>query len=167
MNIILLSVGLFISSCAGLKTYDVKKKYDSSQIAWSKSKGTSVISGEAFLLKKLDGSIVTCAGQNVMLTARSDYSNERFAILYGFEEDAYGKTFTPKPVQLSGAPSEYFSDKKIKKCNSKGEFSFTQVPNGKYFLEARVWWGGDLGETLMQLIDINKENQTVKVQLNQ
>ena len=141
--------------------------YDRDEIAWSFGYGTSTISGSGFL-RRINGELVTCAGNEVSFVAVGEYSTERMTKLYG---NAYRGHNTRRNV--ADAEPQYNQDWKSTYCDVDGKFTLQNMPAGEYFVTTRVSWqvGTSVFDTLnpeggaiMSRVKVN-ENQTVNVVL--
>jgi hypothetical protein len=120
-------------------------KFNLNEVSFVKLPGTSTVTGTAFL-KLADGTFKDCAGFNIELLPAAPYSNERIVKTYG--NDQQGQILMEQnPPKFTPDVPEYH-DMLIKgACNARGEFTFTSVPAGDYFVIAFIIWDNTLGPT--------------------
>lgn len=155
---------LFLAGCIpAVVEQPILSSYDRGEISWSLKKGSGIIEGNGFL-RRNDGMLVKCAGQEVSLVAAGTYATERFTKLYGNYLGGYNKY-----RDVEDAQAGYNQDMKITICDVDGKFEFKDVAAGKYYvatyvgwLIANQWQGGNLSK----LIEV-KEGETLKVILSQ
>ncbi|MGZ9568805.1 hypothetical protein ACVTTK_05500 [Alcaligenes nematophilus] len=107
--------------------------------------GLGEINGTAFLTQK-GGGVVTCAGQDVHLFPVTEYASDRVSYLYG-GLPSLNRTVTQnirnvlnrKPSFVPDPP-EYKEYSKVTKCDANGEFQFSQVKDGEYYINTAVYW---------------------------
>jgi len=110
-----------------------------------KQTGTSTVSGKASL-KLADGTLKSCAGFNIELLPVTSYSKERIVKTYG--NDQHGQILLEQnPPKFTPDAPEYH-DMLIKgACDLRGEFTFSNVPAGDYFVMAFIIWDDASGPT--------------------
>jgi hypothetical protein len=103
--------------------------------------GTNTIKGQAFL-RQMGGGVVTCAGSDVVLMPATSFFREAIGIF------ASGRKLAPL---TAGLPTAYQSIIKKSQCDAQGNFAFTGLPSGNWFVGTTVSWtagyqpqGGDL-----------------------
>jgi len=130
--------------------------FNPSQVAWFNQHGTGAITGQAFVQTR-GGNPRTCAGNEVRLYPHSAYSDERLMALYGSTESG----FIPvgfAGIQFSPESKAYQDTDRITKCDAQGNFTFSNLPTGNYFIVTGVAWstrGGvspDQGGGLMKSV---------------
>jgi hypothetical protein len=163
----LLAAGLLaavLAGCQQSRTLSVSEPFDAKAAAAALQPGNSTIRGSAFM-RKLTGVIVPAAGEVVRLVPVNAYSQARFAALYG---NAKLQTFD-RPAQFDSTPPEYLQHLRETKADKKGDFEFTNVRPGRYFVQTRVYWleraGGDApqGGTIYDIADVRGPGQTVEI----
>lgn len=132
-------------------------KYDASKISWVYKEGTGKVSGQAFL-RTMSGNVKTCAGLRVLLVPVSDYSSERMSVIYGATDKGY-KPYSQANAPLEPISKDFVATFRNTNCNAQGEFSFSGLPVGSYFVLADVLWKvrvseGFEGGTLLQKVTI-------------
>ncbi|MBC8025001.1 MAG: hypothetical protein H7Y89_03335 [Steroidobacteraceae bacterium] len=120
-------------------------KFDIEEVRFVKQTGTSTVSGKASL-KLADGTFKDCAGFNIELLPVAAYSKERIVRTYG--NDQHGQILMEQnPPKFTPDAPEYH-DMLIKgACDLRGEFSFSNVPAGDYFVMAFIIWDDASGPT--------------------
>lgn len=128
-----------LSACAtAQKPVVITTAFDPAEIEWFQRPGDNVIRGNA-VLRTVGGDAKTCAGLDVHLVPVSTYATERFRAIYGSAEGGLQPARTP--VQLSPADPRYEAFRRSTRCDSDGDFVFSGLPDGSYFVTAPVIWG--------------------------
>lgn len=142
--IILVLVILF--SCAAPPPQErivyLSSEYRDSLVDWSKIEGTSSVTGSAFLRQR-NGAVQTCAAYEVMLVPFTDYADERMRYIYnGYAGLNNNVTFLGNNVNNKFQPDHpSYQQGFIKSvCDQSGNFKFSNVASGDYFLVATVVW---------------------------
>ena len=154
-----------LAGCAGEKV-QLNTHFDPADAAWAAGKGSGSVSGQAFL-RQNGGGIVTCAGNEVDLTPVTPYATERITAFYGDNTSGYRiPMFAP---QLPKGEPGYLATYRHATCDAQGNFSFTELPAGPYYLTTEVFWtvGSNIlpeGGFLMQRVSV-QEGKTQKVVL--
>jgi hypothetical protein len=138
--------------------------FEEQEVAWFEIEGDGVIEGSA-LYRKNDGAIVSCAGQSVSLFPKSSYAAERLNFLYGSLSGGtndvlnYRTADTPDPRYLRTTKEAF--------CDLSGEFRFEKLPDGEYFVIAKVFWGNPIqgGANIMRPVVLKGEPR-VKLMLS-
>jgi hypothetical protein len=143
-----LGVSLLLTGCAAVRQpvqmqnrfdYDLHKPYTES--------GPNTIKGQGFLRQK-GGGVVTCAGSQVIAMPDTLFFRE-FISLYK----------AGKKPQIPGGfvdPS-YRSIIKQAQCDAQGNFTFSAVPNGNWFVMTEVKWAvgyAPQGGALMREVNV-------------
>lgn len=111
--------------------------------------GRGVVSGQAFL-RQQGGGVVTCAGAGVFLLPATSYFR---SVLYVARSG--------HPVQA--LPYEAQRLRKGSRCNAQGNFIFTDVAPGSWFVVAEVNWAvRNIGQggVLLAEITVNNDETT-------
>lgn len=110
---------------------------DVTQYEWSTKPGANTITGEA-MLRTRGGDVKTCAGLAVYLLPVTDHSDAyaRRAFL-STTKGIYVPPLFGKAPTLSPDVDPYI---KRKTCNSQGQFTFSALPDGEYYVVATVTW---------------------------
>ena len=105
--------------------------------------GNNTIKGSA-LMRQKDGDVVTCAGNNVVLTPGTAYAAERISHLYGsvnkgvaFYNDDYENLGI---TRFTDTAPEYQGLTKRSVCDAQGFFEFKNLADGSFFVTTRVSW---------------------------
>ena len=154
-----------LAGCAG-EHVQLTTHYDPADAAWAVGKGSGRISGQAFL-RQNGGGVITCAGNGVNLTPVTPYATERITAFYGNDTSGYRiPMFAP---QLPKGEPGYNESFRTATCDAQGNFSFTELPAGAYYITTKVFWtvGGSVlpeGGFLMQKVSV-LDGQAQKVVL--
>ena len=153
-------------SCATTPPVTTLSLYDRDEVSWFFENGTGRIEGDGFL-RRNDGMLVKCAGNQVGIFPVSEYATERITNLYGSPNGGYN-TAGYGTRQVDEADPLYLQDAKMQTCDVDGKFSFSNLPAGEYYVLTRVTWkindyyfeGGDIARK------VSVENEsTTKVTL--
>jgi hypothetical protein len=112
--------------------------FNPQEVAWFNETGTGSITGQAFFQTR-GGQPRTCAGLEVLLQPQSAYAVERLTAIYGNTTGGYVPELSAR-VQFTPDDPAYKEVRKTSICDAQGNFSFTGLPAGKYFLAAAVVW---------------------------
>jgi hypothetical protein len=119
----------------------MRTEFDYSEHEPFAKKGANGISGEGFVSQPESG-VVTCAGSRVLLLPATPYFREMIGhIIAGSEPEP---PETPYPTLKSMIRRTH--------CDAQGEFSFSEIPEGTFFVltEVNVRGGGVLiGEVVV------------------
>lgn len=137
-------------------------QFSPSDLAWSLISGTNGIEGSA-VLRTVGGDARTCAALIVSLLPVSEYTAERIRKLYG--SDTAGYRSAEAGVLIFDPPEDIGPYERHATCDALGNFSFSNLPDGPYFVVALVTWatpnpysryGGLLsqGGYLLQRVDV-------------
>ncbi|PHY20906.1 hypothetical protein [Caulobacter sp. BP25] len=161
-------MGLAIGAALLAAPSEVTKRveFDPATVAWSKTQGVSRIEGQAFL-KTRGGSVKTCAGNEVHLVPDSPYGRYRMQLLYGNLEGGFvGPNLTL--AQRAAVEPEFQKYVRTAVCDAEGRFSFSRLPEGRYYIiatvawEAATGWGGRLevqGGGVMKSVSLANDDQ--------
>lgn len=100
--------------------------------------GANTVKGSA-LMRQINGSVVTCAGQTVNLIPATLHAQERMRIFFGNRNK--GANSMHRRANLKGTPPEYFTTVRQTSCDALGYFSFAKVANGTFYITTNVIWG--------------------------
>lgn len=135
-------LALFLSGCATTPPAP-PVPFDATGLEWAKGKGNNSVSGDA-VLRTRGGDVKTCAGLDVKLLPVSDYTRAMAARHYGAGDSGYldrGYVFVSPPAWAT----EMEPYVRRKRCNAQGQFSFTDLPEGDYYVIATVIWEAPTG----------------------
>ena len=119
-------------------------------------KGKATVSGQAFL-KQSGGGVVTCAGSEVSLFPVTEYAKQRITAIYGTENGGY-KKYNPYTVTKNSDNEDYNNYSRSATCDAEGDFSFTSLADGEYYITTIVYWRvGDYnqGGFLSRRVNVN------------
>src|SRR6185295_686938 len=90
MKIYVVLVCLTVWGCATtqVKTVQLTSRFDEQEMKARLRPGKARISGNAFV-RQNGGGVVTCAGSQVSLIPKTDYSAERIRAIYGNEDSGF------------------------------------------------------------------------------
>ena len=128
-----------LSGCATTRTLTVGSHFDPAEVAWFQHDGTNTIRGNA-LLRTVSGEVRTCAGLPANLTPVSTYARERMHLLYGDRDNGLLSASRGR-VAFASTDPEYQRMSRHTRCDSQGNFTFSALPDGDYFVTALVVWG--------------------------
>jgi hypothetical protein len=150
-----------IVGCAS--TSKMTQTFEPKNVEWVLEEGTRTITGQAFL-KTLGGDVKTCAGNAVYLIPSSAYADERIQYIYGTGMNGYNPHMTFLGKRLPDADPRYGGYNIQGICDASGNFEFSNIPEGNYYLLAAVLWqtrANSLnyeGGWLMQRLDVKPES---------
>ncbi len=158
-----------LSGCASMlpqpKLVALTSTFDAEGAAWFNSKGTGSINGQAFFQTR-GGQPRTCAGLEVSLQPHSTYGDERLTAIYGSTESGYVPALSTR-VQFTPDDVKYKQFRKTSVCDAQGNFGFSDLPPGKYFITSAIVWTvpgsyvPDGGVLLRSVILLERESKRV------
>ena len=154
MKASLLAILLLIGGCAPAIVKPVTPFNDADFAAYTK-KGSASVHGQAFM-KTNGGDVKYGAGNNVLLIPATRYSEEALTIL---DEGGY--------VIIKIDP-EWNKYTKTTQADATGNFEFSDLPAGDYFLECAITWStgeSRTGGLLRKKITL-ANSQSLKIILN-
>lgn len=135
---IALLAGLLLAGCAGAPV-ELKTRFDPQEAAWFSARGTNTLQGTA-IARSYNGVAKTCAALPVTLFPATAYASERMMALYGSSEEGFNPALGGKPADFAGDDPRYHTTAKTTRCDARGRFSFSELPDGEYFLVGEVTW---------------------------
>ena len=155
-----------MTSCmAGPTFVNMKSTLDVNLARKLISKGNNKIKGSA-LIRQSGGGVVTCAGNQVSLIPKTEYSTERMLILYRNTNKGYKSLYDQSKPASRDAHYDQLMIKKL--CDGQGYFNFKNVADGEFYIVTGVSWrvGYDsYGGSLMKSVKVNG-GETVEVVLS-
>jgi hypothetical protein len=145
-----------LGACTNLAAREVFTLYDKKDGAWSRSVGGNTIRGTATW-----GSIMSEGGDSAELFPVTPYTTELMTYAYGNTSGG------PEIRDIAPAISPLFraNDLKVEYCNSRGIFTFGDLPDGEYFVVATVAWkelGANRNKHVMKRVAVHG-GQTVEL----
>jgi hypothetical protein len=146
MRILLVSLLAFGSALAvAAEPVKLDSVFDIKAVTFVKQPGTATVTGKAFL-KLATGTYRDCAAFNIELLPVSAYSSERIAKTYGNTNQGQ-ILLEQNPPKFTPDVPEYHEMLLKGACDKRGEFTFTRVPAGDYFVMAFIIWDDVSGAT--------------------
>jgi hypothetical protein len=130
-----------VAGCATTQpTHVMSVSYNPEEVAWFNTPGTNSITANA-LMRTVGGEVKTCAGFEAALIPYSAYAAERITAIYGNANGGYA-SYGP---QFSETDPRYSQNERKTTCDSQGNFRFTNLPDGDYYVRTQVTWGVPMG----------------------
>jgi len=155
--ILAMIVALGLTACAGVPQREKPTAVrNDAESKWAEGTGSGVVKGQAFLKQK-GGTVVTCAGSYVKLYPVSTYSKDIMRYNFGNELGGYHYGTTELGTEVT---KEQF---RFQTCDAQGNFEFTDLPKGNYYLKTAVTWnaGGLEGGTLARMVTVADKPQKI------
>jgi hypothetical protein len=133
----LLLAALVLNGCASPIT--LKAHFEPRDVAWFYARGTNTLEGSA-IARAYNGSAKTCAALPVTLFPVSPYAKERMLALYGSVEEGFNPALMGRPANFENDDPAYLKTAKTTRCDARGRFAFSELPDGDYFLVSEVTW---------------------------
>jgi hypothetical protein len=136
----------------------LQSRFDPAEVAWFAARGTNTIAGTA-IMRSYNGVARTCAALPVTLFPVSAYGRERMMHLYGSDQEGFNPIVLGRTADFGGDDPAYLSTAKTTRCDARGRFAFTELPDGAYFVVGTVTWrerraGLEQGGYLMQRVQV-------------
>lgn len=140
-SLVFLLIAIFVTACVPKQKTRIvlHNRFEADAVAFVKGKGNNTVKGSAFL-KTRGGDVKTCAGNDVVLIPVTPYSAERMQAIYGTTSHGVKGILEMSDIHFDNDDPRYQEYKINAMCNQHGDFVFTQVPNGEYFLITSVYW---------------------------
>jgi len=130
------AAALALAGCVQ-NTVEMQNSFDPNEGRYILQSGSGSIEGQAFM-RQAGGDVVTCAGEDVSLTPVTPYFQERIQIIYG------SPTGGSRTTVIGDVPPDHASGslalRKMTKCDASGNFQFTNLAPGSYFVSTQVVW---------------------------
>ena len=146
-----------LSGCAS--PVALHAKFQPREVAWFSARGTNTIQGTA-IARSLYGNAKTCAALPVTLFPASAYAKERMRALYESDQEGFNPILMGHPAAFVDDDPRYIQNAKSTRCDARGHFAFSELPDGDYFLVGEVTWrdhqaGLPQGGYLMRRIQVS------------
>lgn len=130
---------LALAACATPIT--VTAPFVAEEVAYVSTRGSATVSGQAFM-RQMGGGVVTCAGEEVMLIPAGRYATELMTRMFGNPQG--GRMGALSVMAPSETPTQFREMQRRAQCDAEGDFAFSGVANGPYYVLTRViWTAGD------------------------
>ena len=126
-------------------TYTISAPFDEQAAAAQMQPGSGALHGNAFMRQK-GGGVVTCAGADVSLIPVTGYATERLSRIYGqapAENEVSAvdiRTALSTRIEFSPDVPAYKEFMHKTKCDGQGEFDFSDLKDGSYYVTTYVVW---------------------------
>lgn len=171
-SVIMVVIVFMISGCATMfpmpkiEKVSMTSTFKPEQAAYVLEKGANTVTGQSFL-KTVAGGIKTCAGNEAELIPVSDYSTEIMVFSFGNTEGGFSSANDGFIKTLDVQDKRWLDYRKVTYCDAQGNFKFTDVHDGEYYIRTLVVWQipgrfGFEGGSLMKRVKVIG-GQTVNV----
>lgn len=166
LNLSALMLGLTLPSCMVAEPIPVASTFSASEVAFINEQGTNTVKGSAFIRQR-GGGVVNCAGNDVDLIPKGEYSAERMEVIYGTTTSSSYRQAWGSP-RLAPFADGYLSHLRTTTCDVDGKFEFQNVAAGSYFIVTEVVWEvrSVQGGYLMAPITFTDGNEVTSVVLS-
>ena len=162
---ILAAAGLaaLVTACSSVT---LNTAFDPGAAAFIQTQGKATVSGQAFL-RRNDGIVVYAAGSEAQLIPKTAYSDARIASMFKGGKIAPVDPMMGTNVTVKDEDPRFAQYTRKAVANGEGRFTFTNVPDGAYYLTVPVTWMVQAfqGGTLLQSVSVSG-GQSVEVILN-
>jgi hypothetical protein len=139
--------GLLLAGVLGLASCAVQQQkvvqtttFDAEAARAQLAPGAASLAGSA-LMRQRGGGVVTCGGLKVSLVPETVYARERMEIIYGSSQGGfYRLANVAGNRQPAESDPEYMALARETVCDAQGEFEFTELSAGAYYITAPVVW---------------------------
>ncbi len=149
-----MTIASLLTGCAA-QTVMVQAPFDAEQAAALVKPGVNIISGSA-LIRQNGGGVVTCAGLPILLVPKTAYASERIKAIYGNTQRGHNPAH--RAIQFEPDVQSYGRLQRNTLCDAQGNFSFSDVADGSFYVIANITWnvGGSIqGGGLMQAVTVS------------
>lgn len=130
-----------VGGCAAPTVVQLGTNFDASAAQRMLAPGPYQVSGSAFLRQR-GGGVVTCAGSTVHLVPATLYAERVYSAMYGTTQGPAMRT--TGALDLQPKSDEFGRLMRRTECDAQGNFRFTGVADGDYYVESTVtWMAGD------------------------
>jgi hypothetical protein len=142
-SLVVLAASAALGGCAAAapEIHTMSARYNPSEVAWASVPGTNTIEGNA-VLRTVSGEVRTCAGLEAALLPVSSYAIERFTTIYGNPQGGFRSSGN---LKFSEDDPAYVASERKAICDSQGNFRFTNLADGDYYVRSSVVWGVPTG----------------------
>lgn len=139
MKRVIPSVLMLLSACdSAPAAHSVSVPFNPLEIAWFGLPGHNTVRGSA-VMRTVGGDVRTCAGLDANLIPDSVYARARFQEMYGNTER--GLLSARSGFAFDATDPAYVRASRTVTCDPQGFFTFSDLPDGSYFVTAKVIWG--------------------------
>lgn len=141
----------------------------SEEFAWSTQRGANTLTAN-ILYRPNAAEAWSCAGQAVALMPETSYSRGRMMALYGSADRSLQTVAQVRARSAANPGADYSQFVRSTACDPADTFTFVQLPDGAYFIIARVRQirpangGGEM--VVMQRVEV-RGGQAVRITLPQ
>jgi len=139
------------------------------EFAWSTARGANNLTVQ-LSFQAAPGQQWSCAGFAEALMPETSYSRGRMMALYGSAERAVQTVAQVRTRSAANPGADYGQFVKTAQCDAQDNFTFTDLPDGAYYVIARVKQvrpAGQAGEmVIMQRVELSR-GQTIRMVLPQ
>lgn len=161
MNRIALALALILAGCSPtISSLTTEAVFDPAEAEFILQDGNNTVSGQA-LVQRRNGTITYASESEVALIPVTAYSSDRMNKVYGTQN------FSGELILFDDTPREYHRLSRSAIADRQGNFIFSNVPDGDYYLTTSVVWSnGEIrkGGTIMQRVQV-AGNQALEVAL--
>ena len=160
---------ILLAACSASGPVQISTPFDQAKARAMLAPGTNQISGR-IMVGLSSGMLVTCAGNVVSLVPATDYAREwarKFYQLdtgrYGTLDAAYRMDSRESEVKFANADA-FYATTRTARCDEDGDFVFSNVANGEYFVVAKTRWLGrdhDYYDFMYGINDAQEEDGSV------
>ncbi|QNQ39382.1 hypothetical protein [Brucella intermedia] len=127
-------LAVLLAGC--VQTANIDTPFTENSFQYILRQGQATVSGQGFMRRR-DGMVVYAAGSPVVLVPKVPYTEEAFNKA---QAAPFGVNFTNSDPRLK----KYI---RTTQANGEGRFSFSNVPDGSYYVVTKVqWMAGDVGQ---------------------
>ena len=120
---------VFVNGCAIRQPVQMQTQFDYSEHKPYTQFGNNTVTGQGFL-RQQGGVIVTCAGSDVYLLPATSFFREYINHIRAGKNPQQGNQIGPSYKVMI----------KQSQCDAQGNFAFSNIPNGSWFVMTEVKW---------------------------